>query len=128
MTQPEDDSGTRNTDLFCGHVAGPRAAAGSGFRHSGTISITLRVRRASRNVMKPRIQCVQRGVWQASVSASGGHLAGVRERTELHDQLSGIVLQGAWPPGVAATGPSRFRSCISWLSMIVKTYAVNMGR
>jgi hypothetical protein len=32
------------------------------------------------------------------------------------------------PPGVTATGPSRCRSCISWLSMIVKTFAANMGR
>jgi hypothetical protein len=27
-------------------------------RHVGTICITLRVRRTSRNAMKPRIQCV----------------------------------------------------------------------
>jgi hypothetical protein len=26
--------------------------------HTGTISIMIRVRRASRNAMKPRIQCV----------------------------------------------------------------------
>jgi hypothetical protein len=26
--------------------------------HAGTVSITLRVRRTSRNAMKPRIQCV----------------------------------------------------------------------
>jgi len=30
-------------------------------------------------------------------------------------------------PAITATGPSRFRSCISWLSVIT-TFAANVGR
>jgi hypothetical protein len=35
-----------------------RAAVIADSRHSGTVSITIRVHRASWNAMKPRIQCV----------------------------------------------------------------------
>ena len=38
--------------------------------HTGTISITVRVRRASWNAMKPRIQCVLTQ-WNSGFSASG---------------------------------------------------------
>jgi hypothetical protein len=38
--------------------------------HIGTISITIRVRRTSRNVMKPRIQCVLTQ-WKPGFIASG---------------------------------------------------------
>ena len=38
--------------------------------HTGTISIIIRVRRASMNVMKPRIQCVLTQ-WKPGFIASG---------------------------------------------------------
>jgi len=49
--------------------------------HTGTISITIRVRRASLSVMKPRIQCVLTQ-WNPGFIASGG----VRRRSYGHDQ------------------------------------------
>jgi hypothetical protein len=32
------------------------------------------------------------------------------------------------PPEVTTTSRSRFRSCVSWPSVIVRTYAANIGR
>jgi hypothetical protein len=46
--------------------------------HIGTFSITFRVRRTSRNVMKPRIQCV--------LTPVEARFHCVRQRTDRHDQ------------------------------------------
>jgi hypothetical protein len=45
----------------CPYASGPRPCGTStepDSGHTGTISITVRMRRTSQNVMKPRIQCV----------------------------------------------------------------------
>src|SRR6185369_5224389 len=56
--------GVRRVDIGPGHgqpghgTGLPRSAAGRLLGHTGSISITVRMRWASRNAMKPRIQCV----------------------------------------------------------------------
>jgi hypothetical protein len=49
--------------------------------HTGTISITIQVRRVGWNAMKPRIHCVLTH-WNPGSTASGRR----RQRTDLHDQ------------------------------------------
>ena len=55
-----------------------RAAAIATSRHSGTVSITVRVHRVSWNAMKPRFECVLTQ-WKPGSSAPGKRPAGARE-------------------------------------------------
>jgi len=62
--------------MRCGRAA--RSEPGS--NHTGTISITVRVRRAGQNAMKPRIKRILTP-WNPGFSASGRGDRLVRQRT-----------------------------------------------
>jgi hypothetical protein len=69
---------SRNPGRLVGRGRAPRARKpDSG--HIGTVSLTDRVRRASRNAMKPRIQCVLTQ-WNPGFTTSGSRPSAVEPR------------------------------------------------